>query len=218
MPTWLLDIVSASRPWVEWLYFCCQSALVLVAIFALRQLAIARHDIRIRSDREAKLISAQQSERLVDGLAPAVGRLDAAWSSASWPALSIRPTSFIESKLQPDEKQYCDDWLKALGTTPSLQQDAQLVLRKMEAYAIYFATDQINVPGTCIADDNIGFRYVGPYFCDLIDHLFPLLVRDDADLNANRGYPMALELYKRWNARIHDGRQDVGRLRAIGTN
>jgi hypothetical protein len=183
IPDWFIIL----RAILEILYFTSGIVLAIAGLFALKQLRIAKSDIKLRAQREAASLAAQQSEKFTESLMPLVNELKQHWLSKGLlepKTGGIRPAqraTFIELSLSPeDERRYVERFLVAPEICTTL-------LNGLESFAIYF------VKG--VADEEVAFYSQGLEFCHLVEELEGVLIKARKGGHGIKPFQAIIDLY-----------------------
>jgi hypothetical protein len=183
--------IDTLRLYFELLYYMSGVALAIIACIALRQIKIAKADIRIRSRREAATLAALQHEKWAEKIIPMIFALDGSLHSHGISTLegqfegSIAP--FNSSKLETKESQ---EWLEKCE---SVMYEAVDLLNAMDAIAVYFASG--------LADEELAFHSMGLTFCNEVEGLHLLIT--SMQIDQPRAYSALISLYNIWKVRIN---------------
>ncbi len=236
------------RAWMEIAYFASGIAVAVVASLALWQLVIAKKsldaaqaqlslaaqslnlakdDIRIRSQREAVALAAQECDKFAEKMVPNVHENEekikaAGFTIYRWPLKDLEFRWESLESLSGARK-----WAEAILRSDAARMPLLRVVNDLEAFAMYFSTGA--------ADEKVADPAVGSVFCLWVEAYAPYIisVRSDAAEQVVSGpYENVVTLYRIWSGRRRKKRleTDVSRMslelstitvpdvRPIGTN
>lgn len=188
--------------------------LMLIALFGLQQLSIAKHDLHVRILREAKSVAIAQCERFAKEIIPETGKYLGLFAASNIPLFNFE-TSPLDFKIT--DAVFLQRVQKWVGQVPQATQvQGVLVLNALEAWAMNFTLR--------IADSEAAYRPISDPFCRTVVNLYPYLIllraNNDPTLFSN-----VEELYRDWQGRKHASalkeqeqtlEKELGRIRKQG--
>lgn len=164
--------------------------LVIVAIFGLQQLRLAKHDLRIRSRREARSITIAQCERFATEIIVPHNEISNDLAAAGRPAFDLTgiPVDFDASNKTAVAR--AQQWI--VGMPPELQGRTITLLNTLETWSMNFTLR--------IADSEAAYAPASNVFCKVVLQLYPMILAlrfaQDPDL-----FPNVTTLFRDWEAR-----------------
>jgi hypothetical protein len=212
-----MGVLTTVRDILELAYFASGIALVIIAAVGLYQLKLlrdsiktsrdqlesavkslelAKHDLKIRNQREAITLAAQQSQRYAEEILPFAASVADKLTSNSirfypWPLANL---DFDKRSLIPGEDMTV--WLKQIVENGEMRAAALNLLNHYEGFSLYFVTGA--------ADESVVYPAIGKSFCNNIAALAPLLVAlREGQISgiASGGFEHLVRLYGIWTNR-----------------
>lgn len=164
--------------------------LVFVAIFGLQQLRLAKHDLRIRSQREARSVAIAQCERFAKEIIPANAEYLEAFAKLNIPIFDFQKAPLNFQTTDAGFLKRAQVWVG--GIPPETQSKCIAVLNMLETWAMNF--------NQRIADSEAAYRPASDVFCRTVVQLYPFLIllraSNDPELFSN-----IEELFADWQGR-----------------
>jgi len=198
------------RDYLEMFSFGATIITAVVAVFALRQLRLARlqldvasatlkvaqDDIKTRSRREAVSLAAKHCEDYGDVILQKFNawRNEITAKGINLKTWALQNKSFDETSLKNASEAHA--WIQQMQTK-QLGATACKILNQCEAFAVYFATGA--------ADEEVAYPVVGSLFCHEVEMFAPWLIamRTHSASNYTSGkYANTVRLYEIWADRI----------------
>ncbi|MEK7074353.1 MAG: hypothetical protein AAB968_01150 [Patescibacteria group bacterium] len=211
---------------LELISYFSQAGLLIVGIFALRQIRIAKQDIAIRSKRESIILAANQIEYLRKEFFLKMGRLNQIYESINgMKAPKHRFENFLLKELNDERSKIANIIQKSLKSLENKEFNllVQELMNLLEGFSVYF------IEG--VADEQVAFKPLGQVFCDFIEENFFIycVQRDQEKMNY---FDNTIALYKLWSKQkivqeLHDHRYEIDEklkkinmfnIKAIGTD
>lgn len=188
--------------------------LMIIALFGLQQLSIAKHDLHVRILREAKSVAIAQCERFAKEIIPETAKYLGLFAASNIPLFNFGTTPLDFKITDAVFLQRVQKWV---GQVPQATQvQGLVVLNALEAWAMNFTLR--------IADSEAAFRPISDPFCKTVVNLYPYLIllraNNDPTLFSN-----VEELYRDWQGRKHASalkeqekalERELGRIRKQG--
>ena len=179
--------------------------LVIVAIFGLQQLRLAKRELRIRLEREARSIAIEQCERFAKEIIPAHDMYLREFAALNVPRFDFQGTPFDFKSENAEFLKRAESWV---GQIPAETQKRAIdVLNRLETWAMNF--------NLRIADSEAAYRPASDVFCRGVIELYPFLIllrsRLDPELYSN-----IQELFEDWQGR-KEGRAIADQERNLET-
>lgn len=201
-------IISNFRSVLEVMYFLSGITLAITGIIALKQLTIAKADIRIRSAREATTLTASQCQFyskeiicLLNDINKEINKL-----GISLYTEEITTFSYSDKFLR---KWIVDNKEKMLSVQDAYDNNSLLAtimnaLNYMETFAMSF------INGIC--DEKLAFVSLSVTYCNTVRKFAPIiaLLRKDEELQ----YSNTIQLYEIWNNRLKKQKMQTQALKA----
>lgn len=164
--------------------------LAIIAVFGLQQLRLAKHDLRVRSRREARSITIAQCERFATEIIVPHNKISDDLAATSHPAFDFTgiPIDFdAANKIAVARAQ---QWIAVMPT--ELQGRTITLLNTLETWSMNFTLR--------IADSEAAFAPASNVFCKVVLQLYPMILAlrfaQDPDL-----FPNVTTLFRDWEAR-----------------
>ncbi len=178
-----------------------QIVIAIFSAFIFWQILIAKKDTRLRSKREAGLLTFQLLLKYSDQILPQLGQIESKLKSeslAEWKPQNL--THFSKQELDKMiDREFVSDLLPSLNYLNNTGAFAKLaqVINSMEAIANCFLNG--------IADESIAFSSIGSTFCDIVErYYFVLCVSRDKTQGVFKYYNNIVALYKMWHDRLQN--------------
>jgi hypothetical protein len=166
--------------------------LMIIALFGLQQLSIAKHDLHVRIMREAKSVAIAQCERVAKEIIPATMKYLELFAASNIPLFDFGTTP-LDFKIT--DAVFLERVKKWVGRIPqATQEQGVAVLNALEAWAMNFTQR--------IADSEVAFTPTSDIFCKTVVNLYPFLILLRAD-NDPTLFSNVEELYRDWQGRKH---------------
>jgi hypothetical protein len=182
----VLTFLTNIRPVFETLYFVATFGIAIATIYALKQIGVLRHSIRIQSARDALRVTSDQITLYLEKIIPSVDMLYEKIEKHNvkffdgWTVNIENEEIIIKHVGRPNANN-----LKSIDDTPTLNM--------LEAFSTYFVTG--------LADSNIAFSAVGKTYLNTTKRLMPLI----KFYNENGYYSNIIKLFIAWeNKRNHE--------------
>jgi hypothetical protein len=181
------EIMETIRPYLEALYFITGGPiLALFALFALKQITVARENSKIQSLRDAYRLSAEQVHFYTDQIIPGLNEIDRVLDIKKLEYLQtvdIKITSEgIEIKGNPTD----EDIEKMIEMADILVP----ILNRMEVFSLFFTSK--------LAAENVAFSSLGSTFTHSVEKLLPMIL----PVAKGKNYKNILNLFYLWHQRL----------------
>ena len=156
------------RDWLETAYLFSSIVLAIVGIIALWQLVLTKHDIQVRSRREAVVLAAELCRNFAREVIPKAGKCFDTLAADNvtakcWP---VKDSKFCEASFE--DWKAAEAWFQRVERSTGHLRMMTEVCNDLEAFAIYFMKGA--------ADEKVAFGAVGVLYCDWTSKLAPYLV------------------------------------------
>jgi hypothetical protein len=206
MNPFFLVITKADLAWIEVVYWIAGIIVAVAVVFGLKQvraaigqakaaleqnrlsleqIELSRKDIMLRSKREALALAIKECEYWANEIVPCLDKLNIKLNNIKYVATPLTNTDF-----PPVEKPH-ESAVRVWNDLP-LRTEVVSVLNKMEAFAMYFATD--------LATEDAAFLPTGGPFCRACRHLSVFIGAYRQD-NQVKLYNNIVKLYGIWAPR-----------------
>jgi hypothetical protein len=202
----LLVITKADFEWIEVIYWIAGIVVAIAVVYGLKQvraairqakasleqnrlsleqIELSRKDIMLRSKREALTLAIKECEYWANEIVPCLDKLNVKLTAVKYAATPLPSMEF-----PPVEKPH-ESAVRVWNDLP-LRTEVVAALNKMEAFAMYFATD--------LAAEDVAFLPTGGPFCNACRHLSVFIGAYRQD-NQVKLYNNIVKLYGIWKPR-----------------
>ena len=173
-----------------------QVALAILAGCALRQITVAKNDIKIRSQREARLLSMELGEKFAKEIVPAMNDYYNKIISKGFKFIQVGMDNFYKEdveKFSPEERNIFELNVNFFKANKDLLDLSMHVLNLLEAFSMNFIQR--------VADEEAIFTAASQTYCDFVEKNFAVLcvLRNKDKYNY---YENTVALYQVWSSRI----------------
>jgi hypothetical protein len=200
------SIISSLRPIFELLYFASGVGLLIVGLFALRQISLAKTNILVRSSREAAAIAASQCERYHKDIIPLWDKFDLIRAERGIPDYNLTIGDFTLEHVHDLGEAWPCKWLTKMNDREFAALCVE-TFNALESFAVYFTEG--------VGNERIAFESVGKTFCNNVVQCYPMVavVRRRGGSNY---YNNIVKLFELWYPRLA-GEELRGQLQEITT-
>lgn len=186
-----MNFFDDTKSIIENLYFISGPLLFLMSLIAIRQLKIAKDNIRTNSKREAALISAKEVDVFLEKIIPLGDSIFMKKEAVKFPEFKGVIKNFTNDEFVDWDKEYTNVFFEKLDSLENL--DLKFI-NLLEGFATYFTKG--------IADEEIAFSSVGKIYCRYVETYYPHITMLRGQNNPNKYYNNLIELYKLWKERL----------------
>jgi len=194
-----MDIFDVNKSLIENLSFFSGPVVALLGLFVILQLRLTKKQflesqrhLKINSQRNAAIISAEQVKIYCELIIPMQNKLFVERKKSSFPNFNGEIKNFTNDEFETWDKDYKEAFLNKPDDIARLELE---MLNQMEAFSIYFIQK--------IAEEKIAFSSIGTNFCRTIESYYPIISFMRGSKNPNKNYQNIVELYKVWKNRIN---------------
>jgi hypothetical protein len=182
---------------MEIAYYTSSIGLFIVAILGLKQLKIAKSDIKIRSSRESAHIASEQCKIFIREVLPLTASFDKLLRENKVPSYNGAIKDFMNEELTNASTWY-NDWLNKMGELAGKETEPLSIevtaINALESFSVYFIRG--------IADETIAFSSVGIVFSNIVERYYPYISLVRSQKNQFNYYDNIIQLYRLWKGRI----------------
>lgn len=177
---------------LELIYFISGPALLIVAIYALRQIKEARNQVQetrkarlLSAKRESYKIAADKCSYYMETVIPLMNILDKEIDSkkVTYFEKSVVTKTSNSYKLKPAN--ISKEEKETLFSLPITE-----VFNPLESFSLFFTSG--------VADEKVGYLTLGHTFCESVDSYLPILIMLSSD---QEHYNNIMQLFTIWNTR-----------------
>ncbi len=175
------------------LSYIAQIISALSILFVVWQIKISLKDIRIRSSREAGLLSMQQAEKFANEILPEIAEIENQFKLKN--IILEEKKYFLRSEVLKELK--TSENLKSVSNT--LKEDNKLYIRIQRLLNRMEALSMIFISG--IGDESSVFLSLSKPFCSVVEKFYFMIGLRRYDEETNKSYDNIIKLYTIWSNR-----------------
>lgn len=184
--------------YLELFYFLSGIGLLFIGIFGLKQLqlvktqiAIAKKEIKVNSQRESALLSAKQCEVFARSFLPKIAEIQDKMDNVGLDEFKGEIKDFkYDENFFINNSDFFHTW-EEKDEDKTITREIANLLNEFEAFSVYFTKQ--------IADESIAFQSIGDTFCSTVEgYCYPFITLLGEN---NQSYANIIELYFLWKDR-----------------